>query len=123
VIIEAVIITELKALFAPMDRIYFGVAPQDDNETALAFPLIIVNRVGTVWPVGFCGTDVNLEMAQIQVDYYHDQSEGCRRMADQARAQLSKHGLAAEISFYDDVSRGWRIAQTWDVADYAPAVP
>jgi hypothetical protein len=121
VIIEAEIIATLKTLFS-MSRVYFGMAPQEGNEEALKFPLVIVNRVGTLWPVTFCGTDVDLEMAQIQVDFYDNVSQECRIMADAARRALSAHSLATEISFYDDVSRGWRITQTWEVSDYTPAI-
>lgn len=120
-IIEADIIAGLKALFS-MNRVYFGMAPQEGNEEALKFPMVIVNRVSTLWPVTFCGTDVDLEMAQIQVDFYDNVSQECRIMADAARRALSAHGLVTEISFYDDVSRGWRITQTWEVADYTPAI-
>lgn len=129
-IVEKLIIDRLKsALGIP---VYFGMQPQGDDESPSNMPVVIVNRPGSEWPVGFIGTDANLSMAQIQIDYYAEQAAECRGWADTGRLTMVgmidedgaalAPGLRDEQSFYDQLSRAWRVMQTWDVADYAPAI-
>lgn len=110
---------------------YFGVQPQGPVGEPSPMPVIIVNRTGSTWPVGLCGTDTALSIATIQVDYYSATAEGCRRYADTGRDTMrdledggapSCPGLQSEISFYDDMSRAWRISQNWSITDYSPAL-
>jgi hypothetical protein len=113
---------------------YYGIQPQPPDETPAPLPVSIVNRPDSRWPRAFCGTDVNLEMIDIQVDLYHETAEGARRNADRARAALAalRTGepgsavaptLISEQSFYDRQSRAWRVMQRWTATDYEPALP
>ncbi|UFX03602.1 DUF3168 domain-containing protein [Sinorhizobium medicae WSM1115] len=111
-------------------EVYYGMQPQPPDNVPAPLPVVIVNRVASVWYGGLCGTDTDLSRAGIQVDYYDETAEGARRLADQGRIALrdlvaSSAGgglLDSEISYYDEESRGWRVQQRWDMADYSPAL-
>ncbi|WP_457813450.1 hypothetical protein [Sinorhizobium meliloti] len=111
-------------------EVYYGMQPQPPDNVPAPLPVVIVNRVASVWYGGFCGTDTDLSRPGIQVDYYDETAEGARRLADQGRIALrdlvaSSAGgalLDSEISYYDEESRGWRVQQRWDMADYSPAL-
>ena len=111
--------------------VYFGAQPQGTDEAPSKLPVIVINRPDALWPVTNSGTDTDLAMTTIQVDYYAEGAEDCRRLADTGRAVVRDivangaalcPGLRGEQSFYDQVSRAWRVLQTWEVADYAPAL-
>ncbi|MCA1404691.1 hypothetical protein I6F26_10180 [Ensifer sp. IC3342] len=126
--IEKDIVDRLDAVLSA--EVYYGMQPQPPDDRPAPLPVVIVNRVASVWLGGFCGTDTDLATAGIQVDYYDETAEGARRLADQGRVALrdivaSSAGgalLDSEISYYDEDSRGWRVQQRWDVADYSPAL-
>ncbi|MEJ6847546.1 hypothetical protein V3589_15160 [Sinorhizobium fredii] len=126
--IEKDIVDRLDAVLSA--EVYYGMQPQPPHDHPAPLPVVIVNRVASVWLAGFCGTDTGLSTAGIQVDYYDETAEGARRLADQGRVALrdivaSSAGgalLDSEISYYDEESRGWRVQQRWDVADYSPAL-
>lgn len=127
--IEKDIVDRLDAVLSA--EVYYGMQPQPPDDAPAPLPVVIVNRVASVWLGGFCGTDTDLSTAGIQVDYYDETAEGARRLADQGRVALrdlvaSSAGgalLDSEVSYYDEDSRGWRVQQRWDVADYSPALP
>lgn len=125
-IAETEIITDLKATLAPVP-VFYGFAPQPPDNQAVPLPVVIVNRIGSAWPNTFCGVDVALELAQIQVDYYGRSNEVARRLADIGRTVVGgleqRPGLSSERTEYDDLARAWRVIQQWAVADYAPAIP
>lgn len=130
-IVEKLIVDRLKlALGIP---VYFGMQPQGTDEVPSRMPVAIVNRSDSNWMVGFCGTDPDLSVARIQIDYYAEQAADARGWADTGRRTMIgmidddgaalAPGLNDEQSFYDQLSRGWRVMQTWEVTDYAPAIP
>jgi hypothetical protein len=127
--IEKDIVDALEAQLSA--EVYYGMQPQPPNDAPAPLPVVIVNRIASVWLGSFCGTDTDLSKVGLQVDYYDETAEGARRLADQGRVALrdlvaSSAGgglLDSEISYYDDQSRGWRVQQRWNVADYSPALP
>jgi hypothetical protein len=127
--IEKDIVDALEARLSA--EVYYGMQPQPPNDAPAPLPVVIVNRIASVWLGSFCGTDTNLSSVGLQVDYYDETAEGARRLADQGRVALrdlvaSSAGgglLDSETSYYDDQSRGWRVQQRWNVADYSPALP
>lgn len=111
---------------------YFGVQPQAEDDRPSPLPVCIVNRTGARWASEFCGADIALAITTIQVDSYAETAEGCRRIADKARAAVRDliddtgkriaPALDSEVSFYDTQSRGWRIMQVWTPPDYQPSL-
>jgi hypothetical protein len=122
--VEKLIIDLVKA--ATGAPTYFGMAPQPEDNVPSPMPLIIVNRIGTTWQNTFCGTDGALALASVQVDYYAETAEGARRLGDSGRNAIiglvDAPTLDSEISYYDTVSRGWRILQQWNIAEYQPTL-
>lgn len=106
---------------------FLGMAPQPADDTPAPLPVNIVNRVRTDWVNTFCGVDGAFNITGIQVDYYADTAEQSRRNADTGRASLIALAMGAtldtEVSYYDIVSRGWRIQQQWNFAEYEPSLP
>jgi hypothetical protein len=101
---------------------YFGVQPQPPSGEPSPMPVIIVNRTASEWVNEFCGTDTALSLATIQVDYYAETAEACRRAADTGRTAMAGQSLNSEVSFYDEMSRAWRVMQAWTVTDYSPTI-
>jgi hypothetical protein len=131
VIAEKLIIDRLKAALGI--PVYFGMQPQGDDEAPSKMPVVIVNRSDSGWSTGFSGTDPDLSITRMQIDYYAEQAAEARGWADTGRLTMIgmvhddgaalAPSLSDEQSFYDQVSRGWRVMQTWVVTDYAPAIP
>lgn len=126
--IERDVVDRLEAVLPA--QVYYGMQPQPPNDAPAPLPVVIVNRIASIWMGNFCGTDTDVSNVGLQVDYYDETAEGARRLADQGRVALrdlvaSSAGgglLDSEISYYDDESRGWRVQQRWNVADYSPAL-
>lgn len=106
---------------------FYGMQPQPPDSAPAPLPVVITNRVASVWYAQFCGTDTNLSNSGIQVDYYADTAEQARRMADQGRALIAAIDepgvLESEVSYYDEESRAWRVMQRWTLPDYSPSIP
>lgn len=106
---------------------FFGMQPQADDDHPSPMPVNIVNRIRTDWLNNFCGADPALNTSGIQVDYYAETAEQARRLADQGRAAIialpDAATLDSEVSFYDQVSRGWRVMQQWNIPEYQPSLP
>jgi hypothetical protein len=112
---------------------WFGAQPQSDDEAPSEMPVIIVNRPDADWLNDFSGVDVDLAVTTIQVDYYAETAEAARRLADAGRLAVRDlvdqdddpicPALSTETSFYDQVSRAWRVMQQWRVPDYNPSLP
>ena len=115
-------------LFRSAVPVFYGVQPQSDDGQPSQMPVVIINRVSSTWIGAFCGTDTDMAVTGIQVDYYDETAEGARRLADGGRMSIrdlvgdSAGGgiLESEISYYDDDSRGWRVLQRWSLTDYVP---
>lgn len=111
---------------------WFGAQPQADDEEPARLPVVIVNRTGSDWLATFCGTDPELAIATIRIDFWDKKAEGARRLADKGRKAMvtlqDETGvlcpvLASEVSYYEPMVRGWRVMQQWQVPDYQPALP
>lgn len=131
-IIETAIITALQAIGEP---VYYGTAPQPEGDEPTPLPVLIVNRIASRWPYGFCGTDGDLSILTVQIDYHAETAERARQLADAGRSVLigmDHPGLAPgqkvapaldnELSLRDDGTRSWRVTQQWAVTDYSPAI-
>lgn len=128
-IIETAIINALRP---ELGATYYGTAPQPEGDEPTPLPVTIVNRPGSKWLSGFCGTDPDLTFATVQVDYYAATAQEAREMADAGRAlilALEQPGAAGErvapileneMSLRDDVTRSWRVMQQWAAPDYSP---
>lgn len=130
-IVEKLIVDRIKLAFGVPT--YFGMQPQGDDDVPSKMPVIIVNRNDSDWVTCFAGTDPDLSIARIQIDYYAEQAADARGWADSGRVlmigMIDDEGVALapalndEQSFYDQLSRAWRVMQTWVVTDYAPFIP
>lgn len=122
--VEKLIIDTVRT--ATAEPVYFGMAPQPVDDVPSPMPVTIVNRIRTDWLNAFCGTDPNINTSGIQIDYYAETAEGARRSADAGRNAIialpDDATLDSEVSFYDQVSRGWRVMQTWNIAEYQPSL-
>lgn len=112
---------------------WFGAQPQAEDEAPSEMPVVIVNRPDADFLNDFAGADIDLALTTIQVDYYAETAEAARRLADAGRIAVRAIAdaeanpicpvLATESSFYDQISRGWRVMQQWRMPDYSPALP
>lgn len=112
---------------------YYGRQPQPADGRPAPLPVIIVNRITSRWFTNQCGTDVNLTLATIQVDYYGATAEASRRLADLGRAALAndllnessekvRPALDNESVFYDSDSAAYRTMQEWTAATHATSL-
>ncbi|MCM5690102.1 hypothetical protein M8037_15045 [Sinorhizobium meliloti] len=62
-------------------EVYYGMQPQPPDNIPAPLPVVIVNRVASVWYGGFFGTDTDLSRPGIQVDYYDETAEGGQESA------------------------------------------
>lgn len=129
-IIETAIVDALRGLGVP---VYYGTAPQPEGDQPTPLPVLIVNRIASRWPFGFCGTDPALSLVTVQIDYHGGTAERARQLADAGRALVIAlphpdtsgpvaPALENERSMRDDTSRSWRVTQQWAVTDYSPAL-
>jgi hypothetical protein len=130
--IEKIIVDTLRTACA-IDA-WFGAQPQGSDEVPSEMPVVIVNRIEANWLSEFCGFDDELAITGMQVDYYAETAEAARRLSDKGRKAMKDltdpadsvalcPTLETEASFYDAVSRAWRVMQLWLVNDYQPALP
>lgn len=110
--------------------VWFGAQPQESDNAPSIMPVVIVNRPEVGFINTFAGVDPDLALTTMQLDYYDETADGARRMSilgRQAMTQLADGlkplcpTLDTEESFYDSMSRAWRVLQRWTVPDYAPA--
>lgn len=129
-IIETAIVNLLRD---PLGPTYYGTAPQPEGDEPVPLPVIVVNRMSSRWPAGFCGTDPALSIPTLQIDYYAETAQEARQLADQGRDLIAGMAdpddqravgaiLENEFSSRDDVSRAWRVLQQWTIPDYSPSV-
>lgn len=125
-IVEASFIAALKAGLTPAAPVFGGMAPQPEGNTPAPLPVVVVNRVASVWSSTFCGTDLALAVTDLQIDFYARSNEIARRLADQGRALIAAVDppptLESELTTYDEASRAFRVIQTWRATDYQPAI-
>lgn len=128
--IEKTMVDSLKTACAV--ETWFGAQPQGDDESPSSLPVIIVNRPDSTWLSTFCGTDPDLSIPMMQVDYWAETAEQARRLADTGRLTLIALAdttgplhptLQTEDSSYEPIARAWRVIQRWWVPDYQPALP
>lgn len=111
---------------------WFGAQPQGDDESPSALPVVIVNRPDSAWIADFCGTDPDLAIPLMQVDYWAETAEAAKRLSDVGRTALIMLNdptgplypvLQTEDSTYEPIPRAWRVMQRWVIPDYQPALP
>jgi hypothetical protein len=111
---------------------WFGAQPQGNDDEPARLPVVIVNRPDSTWLATFCGTDGDLALATMRIDFWHTTAEGARRLADKGRVAMigltdDKGPLApilgSEVSYYEPMARAWRVMQAWQVPDYQPVLP
>ena len=113
---------------------WFGAQPQGDDESPANLPVVIINRPDVQWLNDFCGLDLSLGIAVMQVDYWAETAEQSRRLADKGRVLMASltsadtggypycPTLQMEESLYDPTGRAWRWLQRWNVPDYDPVL-
>lgn len=111
---------------------WFGAQPQGTDEEPARLPVVIVNRPDTNWLATFCGTDPDLNIATMRIDFWDTKAEGARRIADKGRAAMVALTdgvgplcpvLNSEVSYYEPMVRAWRVMQQWAVTEYQPSLP
>jgi hypothetical protein len=106
--------------------VYFGTAPQKQDDAPIDLPVIVLNRIATSWLSTLCGTDTTVCQATVQVDIYNSGAAAATALADQARAVLAQDvsvpSLENESVQFDEFSKAWRVMQQWRVSDYQPAL-
>jgi hypothetical protein len=95
---------------------WFGAQPQGSDDEPARLPVVIVNRPDSTWLATFCGTDGDLALATMRIDFWHTTAEGARRLADKGRVAMigladDKGPLApilgSEVSYYEPMARAW----------------
>lgn len=123
-IVEVEVINALRAGLTLAPPVHNAVAPQPEGDQPAPLPLVIVNRTAAAWSSTFCGTDFDLAITDLQVDFYARSNAAARTLADEARPIIGALDppptLQSEITIYDDTARAFRIVQTWRTADYNP---
>lgn len=111
---------------------WFGAQPQGTDEEPSRLPVVIVNRPDTGWLATFCGTDDQLSLATMRIDFWAKKAEDARRLADKGRKAMITLAddtgplfpiLGSEVSYYEPMARAWRVMQQWQVPDYLPSLP
>lgn len=111
---------------------WFGAQPQGSDDEPARLPVVIVNRPDSAWLATFCGTDTDLSLATMRIDFWAAKAESAKRLADKGRAAMKDLAdstgplhpiLNSEVSYYEPMARAWRVMQQWAVPDYLPSLP
>jgi hypothetical protein len=124
--IEFRFVEVLSAALSPVP-VYYGIAPQKQDDMPIVLPVVIVNRIAANYPATLCGSDVTYSNVMLQVDIYHSGAALARDLADMARAALAQDAevptIEQEMIEFDISSKAWRVMQQWRAPQYPAAKP
>lgn len=126
--IEIDLINELKLAMPEIaDKIYYATAVASPEDVAPPMPLIIVTRITSDWTgQTFCGQDLSMANATLQIDTYNNGAASARALGDSVRQTIanmkSRPKLQSESDFYEPTTRAWRVSATWAVSDLQPTL-
>ena len=126
--IEIEVINALKEALPDLaSKIYYATAVSSPEDVPPPMPLIIVSRINSVWTgQTFCGQDLSMANATLQIDTYNDGAATARVLADTVRRIIAeikaRPKLQSEGDFYEPTTRAWRVSATWEVSDLTPTL-